>query len=77
MKRNVAVGDIVLLIDDTCQRNVWQIGRVAAVYPDRNGLVRRVQVVTRTSTLERPITKLCLLEEAGPGAQPWSDNSSP
>lgn len=75
-KRNVAVNDIVLLVDDTSPRNMWQIGRVSAVYPDNNGFVRRVRVVTRTSTLERPITKLCLLEEADSDLQPWSDDTS-
>ena len=38
------------------------IGRITEVFPDRDGFVCRVRVKTKTSTLERPITKLCLLE---------------
>ncbi|KAJ8385589.1 hypothetical protein AAFF_G00184510 [Aldrovandia affinis] len=45
-------------------RNSWMMGRILKTMPDANGVVRRVSVQTKTSTLERPITKLCLLQEA-------------
>ena len=61
-KRNFAVGDTVIVVDDSSPRNVWPIGRITEVFPDNRGMVRRVKVQTKTSTLERPITKLCLLE---------------
>ena len=59
-KSNFAVGDTV--VDDSSPRNVWPIGRITEVFRDNRGMVRRVKVQTKTSTLERPITKLCLLE---------------
>jgi len=41
------------------------MGRVAKVVPGRDGFVRTVEVKTRASTsLVRPIQKLCLLEES-------------
>ena len=42
--------------------NMWPFGRITEVFPDKQRLVCRVKVRTKTWTLERPITKLCLLE---------------
>ena len=39
------------------------MGRIFEVHPDKRGHVRSVKVKTATSTLIRPITKLCLLLE--------------
>ena len=61
-KKNFAVGDTVIVVDETLPRNAWAIGRITEVFPDKYGFVRRVKVKTKTSTLERPISKLCLLE---------------
>ena len=61
--RNIAIGDIVLVIGNT-PRNVWNMARIIDVHADRKGLVRVVTLRTRTSTLQRPIRKLCLLLEA-------------
>lgn len=63
-KRNLAVGDLVLIMDNTAPRNSWLMGRVMQTFPDRKGLVRQVKIKTRTSCLDRPITKVCLLQEA-------------
>ena len=62
-KRNVAVGDLVLLTDSSMPRNMWLMGKVVKIVPDKRGLVRRVQVRTKSSVLERPIDKLVLLLE--------------
>ena len=41
------------------------MGRVKAVFPSKEGLVRSVEVKTgASSSLVRPIQKLCLLEES-------------
>ena len=61
-KRNVAVGDIVLVVDST-PRNAWALGRILEVVKDKHGLVRSAKLKTKTSTLVRPVTKLCLLVE--------------
>jgi hypothetical protein len=61
-RRNFAVGDIVLVVDQSTPRNSWPIGRIVRVYPDKKGFVRSVDVKTKMTVLERPINKLCLLE---------------
>jgi len=64
-KRNFAVGDVVLVVDEKSPRGTWPLGRVQEVYPNRSdGLIRRVKVKTMKSTLERPIDKIVLLESA-------------
>ena len=56
-------GDIVLIVDERAPRGSWLMGKVEKTIPDAKGFVRRVLVKTKTSTLERPIDKLCLLLE--------------
>lgn len=63
-RRNFMTGDIVLIVDSSSPRNSWLMGRVVETFPDSSGTVRRVKIKTKTNTLERPINKLCLLEEA-------------
>lgn len=63
-KRNFVSGDLVVLVDDMAPRNTWIIGRIVDTVPDKNGLVRSVRIKTKTSYLNRPITKVCLLQEA-------------
>jgi len=62
-KVNVAVNDVVLVKDNNI-RNSWALGRVLQVSKDKKGLVRVVEVKTASSTLCRPIHKLCLILEA-------------
>lgn len=63
-QRNLAVGDLVLVVTDKVPRGHWLLGRVIKVFPGTDGLVRTAEVKTKTSTLVRPISKLCLLEES-------------
>ncbi|KAJ8375702.1 hypothetical protein SKAU_G00062820 [Synaphobranchus kaupii] len=62
--RNFPIGDIVLIVDDSALRNSWVMGKVIQTVPDKFGLVRQVQIKTKTSTLDRPIRKICLLQKA-------------
>ncbi|XP_025763461.1 uncharacterized protein LOC112847046 isoform X2 [Oreochromis niloticus] len=62
--RNFLVGDIVLIVDDTAPRNSWITGKVIHTISDKAGMVRQVRIKTKTSVLERPITKICLLQES-------------
>ncbi|XP_024123270.2 uncharacterized protein LOC112143483 [Oryzias melastigma] len=62
-RRNLKCGDVVLIVDDSAPRNSWLMGKVEKTVSDSNGLVRRVFVRTKSSVLERPVTKLCLLLE--------------
>ena len=64
-RRNFAVNDIVLLLDDKTPRGSWPLGRVVEVYKNRcDGLVRSVKLKTRTAELTRPVNKITLLEGA-------------
>lgn len=63
VKQNLQPGDIVLILDDSAPRNSWLLGRVLQTKMDAKGLVRQVLVRTRSSTLERPVHKLCLICE--------------
>ncbi len=62
-KRNIQVGDVVLVVDNQAPRNSWPLGLVEETYPDNNGLVRSVKVKTKSTVLVRPVVKLCLLLE--------------
>ncbi|KAL7852267.1 hypothetical protein SRHO_G00180520 [Serrasalmus rhombeus] len=62
VSRNYVPGDIVLIVDESPERNSWVLGRVTHTVQDEHGLVRRVRVKTNTSELDRSITKICLLQ---------------
>lgn len=63
-RRSFAVGDVVVVMDNTAPRGSWILGRIINTYPDKNGLVRIVKLKTKTGQLERPISKIFLLQEA-------------
>ena len=63
-QRNAAVGDVVLIKDETTPRSEWPLAKIIEVIPGSDGLVRQVRVKTRSTTLVRPVDKLCLLLEA-------------
>ena len=43
-KRNVRVGDVVLVQDSNQARGNWKLGKVSKVYPGDDGRVRKVDV---------------------------------
>ncbi|XP_077967683.1 uncharacterized protein LOC144421945 [Styela clava] len=61
-QRNLEVGDLVLMFDDSSPRSHWPKAIVDETYPDKHGIVRRVKVRTANSTYVRDVRKLCLLE---------------
>jgi hypothetical protein len=61
-QRNMAEGDIVLILDEASPRQTWPLGRVVKTFPGRDGLVRSAQVKTKWTVLTRPVHKLCLLK---------------
>ena len=63
-KSNLQKDDVVLIVDNTRPRNLWQMGRVLDIMADSKGLVRQVKVKTKSAVLVRPISKLCVLLEA-------------
>ena len=64
MERNLAVNDVVLVMDTSTPRSRWPLGRIKETFPDRKGFVRSAMVQTETSVLKRPISKLVLILEA-------------
>ena len=64
VKRNLSVGDLVLIVDLNLPRPQWPLGRVTEVFPDAQGQVRTVTVKTARSVFKRPISKLVLVQEA-------------
>ena len=62
-RRNVQIGDIVLLVDNT-PRTSWALGRITDVLPDKRGIVRIAKVKTKGTVLERPIDKLVMVLES-------------
>lgn len=62
-RRNFAPGDLVLVVDEKVHRGQWPLGRIVQVHPGKDGVVRCAKIATRSTTLTRPITKLCFLEQ--------------
>lgn len=61
-RKDLQVGDVVLLKDKQTERNNWPMGRINATFPGRDGHVRQVEVKTsNTKTFLRPITEVVLL----------------
>ena len=61
-RRNVKVGDLVLILDESTPRGLWPMGLVTEVIVSQDQLVRSVRVKTKASTFLRPLSKIVLLE---------------
>ena len=61
-RRNLKVGDLVLITDENTPRGRWPKGIVECVFPDKYGIVRQGIIRTATTRLRRDVRKLCLLE---------------
>ena len=68
-QRNFKEGDLVLVMDEHLPRGQWPLGRVIETNRAASGLVRSLKVSTGTKIKERPVTKICLLEEDATGSQ--------
>ena len=62
VQRNLVSGDLVLVVEENVHRGQWPFGRVTEVYTAKDGRVRSAKIMTRSTTLVRPISKLCYLE---------------
>ncbi|XP_043474031.1 uncharacterized protein LOC122506102 [Leptopilina heterotoma] len=60
-KENISIGTIVLIMDERYPPTKWPLGRIIQVHPGKDGRVRVATVKTETSTVTRPIVKLCPL----------------
>ncbi|CAJ1066524.1 uncharacterized protein LOC115541003 [Xyrichtys novacula] len=52
-KRNLQIGDVVMMKDDDLPRNEWRLGKVLETVVDRDGLVRRVKICLGDGRLGR------------------------
>ena len=79
-ERNIEIGDIVLINDESLPTNARLLGHVHDVMPSKDGLVRKVKILIADgsldhkgrrkralSFLERPIHKLVLVLEKDRG----------
>ena len=61
--KNLKVGDVVLVADDSVPRAQWPLGRVVEVRTSDDGLVLSASLVSKGKTYTRPVSKLVLLME--------------
>ena len=61
-EEKLKVGDIVIVISPDSPRAHWPLAKVTEVFPGKDGKVRVAQVQLGKKLLQRPVTKLCLLE---------------
>ncbi len=59
--RNIRVGDLVILREDSAISTKWPLARVIKVYPGKDNLVRVATVRTDAGVYTRPVVKLALL----------------
>ena len=62
-KTNFAIGELVLLQDDDVKRGKWPLARITNVLPGTDGIVRIVELRTKTGVYTRPVSKLYKLED--------------
>ncbi|KAF2892815.1 hypothetical protein ILUMI_13358 [Ignelater luminosus] len=55
------MGAIVLLKEDNIPPMQWRLGRITAVHPGKDSVVRVVSVRTKTGVTKRALSKVCLL----------------
>ncbi|CAG7732934.1 unnamed protein product [Allacma fusca] len=60
-ERNVTIGSLVLLKEDNAPPLKWKLGRISALHPGADGLVRVVTVRNEAGEFKRPIVKLSVL----------------
>ena len=56
------VGEIVLVVGDEKNRAEWRRGKVVELIKGKDNVVRRVQILTKGHTIERPLSLVCSLE---------------
>lgn len=58
---DIKIGSLVLLTDERLPPSKWPLARVLELHPGQDGLTRVVTIQTASTTLKRPIAKLCIL----------------
>jgi len=58
---NLSIGDLVLIHDNDLPPFKWRLGRISAVHPGTDGVVRVASVKTATGVIKRAVVKLAPL----------------
>ncbi|XP_044573578.1 uncharacterized protein LOC123257718 [Drosophila ananassae] len=58
----ITIGSIVVIVDELLPRNLWLKRRVTDTMMDKDGHDRRVTIKTQHGVLERPATKIAVLD---------------
>jgi len=64
VQRNFEVNDLVMIQMENMSRSFWPLGRITKTFRGKDDVTRSVEIKTPTTTLVRPVNKICLLEEA-------------
>ena len=62
--RQLEIGDIVLLTDPNVSRGKWDLARIMNVFPGHDGIIRNVEVKTKSGVYRRSIQRCCPILEA-------------
>lgn len=68
-KDPVKIGDLVIVCDEDVPRNQWIRGIVEEVFPGKDGQVRRVELRTNGRVLQRPVSKLAVMDVIGKSSE--------
>ncbi|XP_017477270.1 PREDICTED: uncharacterized protein LOC108367186, partial [Rhagoletis zephyria] len=60
-RRNLKIGDLVVIKNEATPPTLWKMGRITALHPGSDGLVRNVTLWTGNGSINRPVQKLCVL----------------
>lgn len=58
---SIQEGSLVLVVDERYPPSKWPLGRIIKTHPGKDGRIRVVTIQTQTTTLKRPIIKVCPL----------------
>ncbi|KAH8360926.1 hypothetical protein KR084_007500 [Drosophila pseudotakahashii] len=58
----LSVGSVVMIVDENLPRNLWLKGRVTNTVTAKDGQVRRATIKTQYGVLDRPATKIAVLD---------------
>lgn len=62
VKPNLNIGDIVFIVDNSCQRNDWKRAKIVNLYYGDDGVARVASVESNGKTYRRPINKLAKID---------------
>ncbi|KAJ0169592.1 hypothetical protein K1T71_010808 [Dendrolimus kikuchii] len=60
-QENLKIGDVVAIVDQNISPLEWRLGKVVAIHPGSDGIVRVVTLRTEKGILKRPVVKVCPL----------------